>query len=291
MSEQQQTCKWLTWDACKGMLAPRAEDAHKGSCGSVAVIGGADGMVGAALLAARAALYSGAGRVYVALLSNLAPVVDFNQPELMLRSPSDLHKHSQLDCVAIGPGLGLSISAVEQLLFWLKDTAIQHVPMVLDADALNLIAQHPHLADLLKQRATAAVITPHPGEAARLLATDVKTIQSGRVQAALKLAASLRVICVLKGHETVCASPDGSYFVNPTGNAGLATPGSGDVLTGIISSLIAQGVSTFEAAQLGVFVHGYAADVLVKKGIGPRGLVASEVLLEARSVINLLSES
>lgn len=291
MGTQQQTPVRLTWDMCKGMLAPRPADAHKGSSGSVAIIGGDKGMVGAALLAARAALHSGAGRVYVAMLSDQAPVVDIHQPELMLRSLSDLHQLPKLDCVAMGPGLGQSMQAVEQLVVWLKQTAIMHVPMLLDADALNLIAQHPHLADLLRQREIPAVVTPHPGEAARLLATDVDTIQSARVQAALRLATSLQVICVLKGHETVCATPEGHCFVNTSGNPGLAAAGSGDVLTGMIASLMAQRMPSIAAVQFGVFAHGHAADLLVKKGVGPRGLTASEVILEVRHVINLLSES
>lgn len=272
----------------KSVLPERNDDTHKGSCGSVAILGGDDGMLGAVLLAARAALFTGAGRVYAGLLSKSAPAIDVCHPEIMLRSPSALVHLSQLDCVAIGPGLGQSITAIELMVFWLTQPAGQHTPMLLDADALNLIAQHAHLADLVKARHAETVITPHAGEAARLLATTAESVQRNRIDTALKLAATFKVTCVLKGAGTVCASHDGSYVVNPTGNAALATGGTGDVLTGLIASLIAQGVKPLDAAKLGVYVHGLAADDLVKKGIGPIGLTASEVLLEARNAINQL---
>jgi len=271
------------------VLPPRHRDAHKGSCGSVAIIGGDEGMVGAVLLAARAALLSGAGRVYAAMLSKNAPAVDVSQPEIMMRTPAALAHLKQLDCAAIGPGLGRSVAAIELLILWLTEPAGQDVPMVLDADALNLVAEHAHLAKLLKSRHAQTVITPHAGEAARLLATSAEAVQNNRIDAALQLAATFKVTCVLKGAGTVCAYHDGSYVVNPTGNPALATGGTGDVLTGLVAGLIAQGVKPQDAAKLGVYTHGLAADRLVKKGVGPVGLTASEVLLEARHVINRLS--
>lgn len=274
----------------KSVLPERNKDAHKGSCGSVAIIGGDDGMVGAVLLAARAALFSGAGRVYAGLLSKSAPAVDMCHPEIMMRSPLALANLSQLDSVAIGPGLGQSIGAIELLVFWLTEPTGLHIPMLLDADALNLIAQHSHLADLVRARDAETVITPHAGEAARLLATDVESVQSNRIDTALQLAATFKVTCVLKGAGTVCAYHDGSYVVNTSGNPGLATGGTGDVLSGLIASLVAQGVKPLDAAKLGVYTHGLAADNLVKKGVGPIGLTASELLLEVRSVINYLHE-
>jgi hydroxyethylthiazole kinase-like uncharacterized protein yjeF len=164
------------------------------------------------------------------------------------------------------------------------------MPMLLDADALNLIAQHAHLADLVKVRHAETIITPHAGEAARLLATTAESVQSNRIDAALQLAATFKATCVLKGAGTICACHDGSYVVNVTGNPALATGGTGDVLTGLIASLIAQGVQPLDAAKLGVYTHGLAADNLVKKGVGPLGLTASELLLEARNVLNQLPE-
>ena len=271
------------------VLPPRDADAHKGSCGSVAIIGGDESMVGAVLLAARAALFSGAGRVYAAMLSKNAPTVDFNHPEIMMRTPAALAHLKQLDCVAIGPGLGQSLQAIELLISWLTEPLGQSIPMVIDADALNLIAEHAHLAELLKKRHAQSIITPHAGEAARLLGVNSEFVQASRVDAALNLAKKFNVICVFKGAGSICVQPDGTCFVNTTGNPALASGGTGDVLTGLIASLIAQGLTPFDAAKLGVFAHGLAADNLVAAGVGPRGITASEVLLEARNVINQLN--
>jgi ADP-dependent NAD(P)H-hydrate dehydratase / NAD(P)H-hydrate epimerase len=266
-------------------LPARNSDAHKGTFGSVAIIGGATGMVGAVLLAARAALHCGAGRVYAAMLCKDAPSVDMLQPEIMLRSPAAISQLSQLDCVVIGTGLGQSDTALELLEYWLA----QNVALLLDADALNLIASHLHLAEIIICRNAETVITPHAGEAARLLDVSSEHIQKNRVESALKLAKNLNATCVLKGAGTVCAHHDGSWFINTSGNVGLASGGTGDVLSGIIGSLMAQGLSGLEAAKLGVYVHGAAADALVEKGVGPIGLTASEVALEARNVLNALN--
>lgn len=266
-------------------LPPRQTDAHKGSFGSIAIIGGDAGMVGAVLLAARAALLSGAGRVYAAMLANDAPKVDLTQPEIMLRKVADLSQLKQLNVVVIGPGLGQTKTAIELLEFWLAQT----VPMLIDADALNLMAQHPHLAVLCKKRQAETVITPHAGEAARLLATTSEYVQKNRTECALKLAKSLHVTCVLKGAGSICAHADGTWFINTTGNPGLASGGTGDVLSGIIGSLMAQGLSALDAAKLGVYLHGAAADALLTQGLGPVGLTASELVLEARNIINQLN--
>ena len=273
------------------VLMPRNAESHKGSCGSVAIVGGDESMVGAVLLAARSALFSGAGRVYAAMLSKSAPAVDLNHPEIMMRTPAALAHLKQLDCVAIGPGLGQSMQAIELLIFWLTEPLGQSLPMVLDADALNLIAEHAHLAELLKRRHAQTIITPHAGEAARLLGVSAESVQANRVDAALNLAKAFNVICVLKGAGTICAYPDGACFVNTTGNPALASGGTGDVLTGLIASLVAQGVNPGDAAKLGVFAHGLAADNLLDRGIGPRGMTASEVLHEVRSIINQLNQN
>lgn len=268
-------------------LPARHADAHKGTFGSLAIIGGDTSMVGAVLLSARAALLSGAGRVYAACLSSNAPSVDILHPELMFRKPADLIDLAQLDCVVIGPGLGQSQEAIELLEFWLS----QNVKMLIDADGLNLIAKHPHLTVICKNRRAETVITPHAGEASRLLGVTSEDIQQNRTQSALKLARTLHATSVLKGANTLVANDDGNYFINTTGNVGLASGGTGDVLSGIIGSLLAQGLSGLDAAKLGVFVHGTAADVLVAKGVGPVGLAASEVAIEVRNVINQLSSS
>jgi ADP-dependent NAD(P)H-hydrate dehydratase / NAD(P)H-hydrate epimerase len=268
-------------------LPARNSNAHKGTFGSVAIIGGDTGMVGAVLLAARAALHCGAGRVYAAMLCKNAPSVDMLQPEIMLRSPAVISQLSQLNCVVIGTGLGQTNAALELLEFWLE----QNVPLLLDADALNLISSHLHLAEIIICRNAATVITPHAGEAARLLDISAEHIQQNRTESAIKLAKSLNATCVLKGAGTVCAHHDGSWFINTSGNVGLASGGTGDVLSGIIGSLMAQGLTGLEAAKLGVYVHGAAADALVEKGVGPIGLTASEVALEARNVLNVLNSA
>jgi hydroxyethylthiazole kinase-like uncharacterized protein yjeF len=266
-------------------LPPRNANAHKGLFGSVAVIGGDDGMVGAVLLAARAALLTGAGRIYAAMLCKEAPSVDIVHPELMIRSVSSIRQLNQLDVVVLGPGLGQSAEAIKLLEYWLD----QEVSLLLDADALNLIAKHLHLSGLVKSRSAATIITPHPAEAARLLGLSTRQVQQDRTASALKLAQSLHASCVLKGAESVCAHHDGVFFINSSGNAGLATAGTGDVLSGIVGGLVAQGLDAFDAVKLGVYVHGAAADALVAQGLGPVGLTASEVAKQARDIINQLN--
>ncbi|MES2502771.1 MAG: NAD(P)H-hydrate dehydratase, partial [Pseudomonadota bacterium] len=197
-------------------LPPRAADAHKGSFGSVAIVGGDAGMVGAVLLASRAALLCGAGRVYAVFLAQDAPSVDILHPEIMVRSAASLASLDQLSCIVIGPGLGQSIAAIRLLELCMA----QAIPLLIDADALNLISQHPHLALILQQRQAQAVITPHPAEAARLLKTTVDHVQSYRQQSAKNLAEKFKVICVLKGAGTICADFDGNWFINTTGNPG-----------------------------------------------------------------------
>ena len=267
-------------------LPSRALTAQKGNFGSVAIIGGDTGMVGAVLLASRAALFCGAGRVYAAFLADKVPSVDICHPEIMLHSAATLTNLTQLSCVVIGPGLGQSKAAIELLTFCIMN----EVALLIDADALNLISQHAHLQKIVKNRKAETIITPHLAEAARLLNTTVDDIQQNRVINAQNLAYKFQVVCVLKGAGTIIADADGNWFINSTGNPGLASGGTGDVLSGIVGSLIAQGLSGLQAAKLGVYVHGAAADALVAEGVGPVGLTASEVALEARHQINLLNK-
>jgi hydroxyethylthiazole kinase-like uncharacterized protein yjeF len=264
-------------------LPQRSVDSHKGLHGNVVVIGGDTGMVGAACLAARAALLAGAGRTYVGFLCEDAPSVDPLHPEIMVRALDGLRQISAIDCVVLGPGMGTSVAALDALRFWLS----QGMPLLLDADALNLIAGNETLRSAVRQRSAETVITPHPGEAARLWGQAVE--HHRREACALALAQELNAICALKGSHSLVAHPDGRCCTNPTGNAGLASAGTGDVLSGIIGSLIAQGMSAFDAVCAGVYVHGAAADALVARGIGPIGLTASEVAIEARQTLNVLS--
>ncbi len=267
-------------------LPSRSVDAHKGNFGSIAIVGGDTGMVGAVLLASRAALFGGAGRVYAAFLADNAPNVDTCHPEIMLHSAATLTNLTQLNCVVIGPGLGQSKAAIDLLEFCMA----QPVALLIDADALNLISQHMYLQEIIKNRQAETIITPHPAEAARLLNTTVDDIQQNRVERAQNLAYKFKAICVLKGAGTIITNIDGNCFINATGNPGLASGGTGDVLSGIIGSLIAQGLLGLEAAKLGVYVHGAAADALVAEGIGPVGLTASEIAQEARKQINFLNK-
>ncbi|MEC5387114.1 NAD(P)H-hydrate dehydratase [Uliginosibacterium sp. H3] len=261
-------------------LRPRAANSHKGSYGQAGVIGGAAGMLGAALLAARACLYGGAGRVYVGLLDLQAPTVDGMQPELMLRPPGDLHL--LCNALALGPGMGQSEVAGQQLRRALGFSG----PLVLDADALNLVASTPTLQTMLTQRESPTLLTPHPAEAARLMQCALAEVQSDRVTMCCALARRYRAHVLLKGAGSIVAFPDGRWFINLTGNAGLASAGSGDVLTGLLTALLAQGWSA-EAALLGaVHLHGAAADELVSHGVGPVGLTAGELAPAARRLLN-----
>ena len=259
-------------------LKPRRRNSHKGSFGSAGIIGGAPGMAGAALLAARAALHLGAGRVYLGMLQNLA--VDLAQPELMLRSPGEVFESAT--CLAVGPGLGLSAAAAELT----RRAIAAPLPLLLDADALNLLAAHPALARSLAKRAAPALLTPHPAEAARLLGCTIDAIQDDRIGAALNLARRMNAGVVLKGCGSVIAFADGRWFINTSGNPGLAGAGSGDVLTGMAAALLAQGWPAEQALLAAVHLHGLAAEALAAAGEGPIGLSASELPAHARRLLN-----
>lgn len=263
-------------------LKPRRRNTHKGHFGSVGIIGGAPGMVGAALLAGGAALKLGAGRVYVGLLAKDAPVADVTQPELMLRSADAVLKLDHLTVLAAGPGLGFSPDA----MFYLEWAIESPLPLVIDADGLNLISANARLQEKLRSRRTPAVLTPHPAEAARLLDSTTREVQHDRVATALLLARRHKSHVVLKGAGSVCASPDGTWSINTSGNPGMASAGMGDVLTGIIASLLAQGAQPRTALEAGVYLHGRAADVLAAQGTGPTGLAASETIGSARRLLN-----
>jgi hydroxyethylthiazole kinase-like uncharacterized protein yjeF len=264
------------------VLPTRPQNSHKGSYGSAGIIGGAHGMAGAALLAARAALKCGAGRVYAGLLAGDAPLLDVLQPELMLRTADAVLRLDHLTALAIGPGLGDTPDAAEYL-DWALETA---VPLVIDADALNQIAVTATLKNKLKHIVTPKILTPHPAEAARLLACTTDEVQQDRVAAALRLAREYQAGVVLKGAGSVCAWPDGHWAINTSGNPGMAAAGMGDVLTGIITALLAQGVDERHALTAAVYLHGAAADQLVENGSGPIGLTASEIIDAARSLLN-----
>lgn len=262
-------------------LRPRRLNSHKGSFGSAGILGGAPSMVGAAFLAGRAALKLGTGRVYLGLLDPNPPACDLLQPELMLRRPSTLLQ-ADLTALACGPGLGGSLEAITLL-----DAAIaSELPLVLDADALNLVASEGNLRVALASRGNPAILTPHPAEAARLLECNTPEVQADRIAAAQEIAERYHCHVALKGCGTVLAAVDGRFWVNSTGNPGMATAGMGDILSGLIVALLAQGWPAVSALLAGVHLHGAAADRLVASGTGPIGLTAGEVIDAARRLFN-----
>jgi hydroxyethylthiazole kinase-like uncharacterized protein yjeF len=238
-------------------------------------------MAGAAVLAGRAALKLGAGRVYVGFSAADVPAFDPLQPELMFRRADDVLALDHVTALAVGPGLGQAPEAKALL----RTALTKALPLVLDADALNLIGADESLARALAERAADSVLTPHPAEAARLLHTTTADVQHDRLGAAARLAASLRAHVVLKGAGSVCASPDGCWAINTSGNPGMASAGMGDVLTGVIVALLAQGAAPQRALEAAVYLHGAAADALVEQGCGPVGLVAGELIDAAREIV------
>lgn len=266
----------------RGLLPPRPLNSHKGLFGSVGILGGASGMTGAALLAGRAALHAGAGRVYLGLLTDAAPGVDPLQPELMLRPAAHLLDAPHLSVLVAGPGLGRSAAAGAHL----EQVLASDRPVVLDADALNLIAASAPLQELTAQRRAATLMTPHPAEAARLIDAGLADVLCQRVEVASLIAARFNAFVALKGVGTVCAMPNATWFINTSGNPGLASAGTGDVLAGLIGALLAQGLAPRDALLLAVHLHGAAADRLQERGIGPVGMTATEVIGAARELLN-----
>jgi hydroxyethylthiazole kinase-like uncharacterized protein yjeF len=271
----------ITRKQVAAFLKPRPTDSHKGMFGTVTVIGGSTGMVGAALLAGRAALKMGAGCVHAGMLADNAPVVDVTQPELMLHSARDALKSTRPTVLVVGCGLGQS-PAAQKVLY---DALLLEVALVLDADALNIIAMRPDLRGMLHSRKAPTVITPHPGEAAHLLACSTEEVQKDRAAAVRELARHLGGSVVLKGAGSLCATRDGKLHINHTGNPGMSSAGMGDVLSGMIAAFIAQGLSPDEALLLGVHLHGAAGDELARQQAAI-GMNATEVIEWARWLLN-----
>ncbi len=252
------------------ILRPRPQNSHKGLFGSVAVVGGSAGMLGAALLAARSALRLGAGRVYLCCLADRDVPVDLVCPELMVRSLAEL---PPVQAVVVGCGLGNGGAALQAL----HQVLALACPLVIDADALNLIAAEPAFEPKLARRGATQILTPHPLEAARLLDGRASAAtRADRLQAAFELAQRLHATVVLKGAGSVivdgCAAVP-HYWVNPTGSAALASAGTGDVLAGMIGALLAQGFDATTSALGAAWLHGRAAEV---HG-ADLGLLASEI--------------
>ncbi|MEW5786376.1 MAG: NAD(P)H-hydrate dehydratase [Pseudomonadota bacterium] len=262
-------------------LPPRPADCHKGDFGTVGILGGAPGMAGAALLAGRAALACGAGRVCVGLLDERL-AVDPLAPELMLTGPGRVLELPRPACLVAGPGLGRSSAARA----WLAAALALDHALLLDADALNLLAGDGELLDRLRGRGRPTLLTPHPGEAARLLGMDTAQVQADRQAALARLVDLGRAVVILKGAGTLVGAPGSPAWQNATGNPGMAAPGMGDVLTGLVAGLLVQGMFPLDAARAGVWLHGAAGDAALASGIGPVGMAAGEIIPWARQLAN-----
>jgi len=271
-----------------GLIQPRPANTHKGTYGHPLIIAGGQGKSGAAVLVSRGALRAGAGLVTAAIPQCVAPIVASGQIELMTEPMPDRDGHfdarralprlqelvSGKSALIAGPGMGASDDTREIVRWLLMSGTRPERPLLLDADALNVLA--PLEPELLRAARGPIVLTPHPGEMARLLATSTRAINADRISAASKLAQASGAAVLLKGAHSILVTPDRDVFVNSSGNPGMGSPGMGDVLSGIIGALLGQGIAAGNALKLGVFMHGYSADRLAER-IGSMGYMASEV--------------
>lgn len=267
------------------IIPKRKANSHKGTYGRVGVLAGSLGMTGAAYLTSTACLRSGSGLVYSIIPKSLNKILEIKTTEVITIPVEDddkghfcieeleyiLKSIEKVDVLALGPGLGIDserIELVKQILLNYERT------IVLDADGINCLVNS---TEVFKQRRGKTIITPHPGELSRLLGISIEEIESDRVRYAQITSKKFGVITVLKGANTVISCEEGKVYINPTGNPGMATAGSGDVLTGIITSFIGQGIECLDAAVAGVYVHGLAGD-LAKYDKGEYGLIATDIL-------------
>jgi NAD(P)H-hydrate epimerase len=269
----------------KHILKKRNPDSNKGDYGHVLVLAGSPGFTGAVYLCGQAAILSGSGLVTAGIPKSLNCILALKFIEVMTKplpetkkqslSPSALDKilsfSKKADVLAIGPGLSQEPETqklIQKLILTIDK------PIVLDADGINAISKD---VKILNKRKSDIVITPHLGEMARLIKKDKDFIQKNRIKVTKNFARDFKIVVVLKGYRTIVANPDGDCYINDTGNPGMATAGSGDVLAGIIASLIGQGIGIFNSAKLGVFIHGLSGD-LAKKEKGELSLIASDLL-------------
>lgn len=274
----------------------RKPDANKKDFGHIFVIAGSSGYTGAAYLTSQAALLSGSGLVTLAVGKSIYPIMAAKLTEVIVRpffetrdlslslmAEKELLNFCQnCDCIAMGPGISQN-KETQNLVRNIICKAEK--PIVLDADGLNAIAAHP---EILKKAAAPLVLTPHPGEMSRLTGEETESIQNNRKDIALSFAHQYNIVLVLKGSQTVVAKPDGEYYINKTGNAGMATGGTGDCLTGMIASFIGQGLEPFNAAIAGVYFHGLAGDIVAKEK-GVLSLIATDLLNKLPEVLRMLA--
>ncbi len=267
------------------LLTPRPKNSHKGTFGTVGIVGGAEGMCGAVLLAGEAALYAGCGKVIIGFNQDTLPLPVYERtPELMLDTAAKLVYRNNIDIWIAGCGMGRNESAARILNILWKGN---YPKLVLDADATYLLAAYPKLFTRTTRRDL--VLTPHPGEAAYLLGTSIPHIQNNRTWAVRELASRYYCTVVLKGRKSLVCDAYGTVYTNNSGNPGLATAGSGDVLSGLIGSLMAQGIATNEAVKAAVWLHGAAAEILAYAQTGPVGLLAGEIAQAARWLRNQMA--
>lgn len=268
----------------KQCFKKRREDTHKGSYGKALIIAGSAGMTGAAYLSALSCLKTGAGLVYLAVPYSVLPILEMMAPEIV---KIGYHRFDDLkdmlqkcDAAGIGPGIGQSDQSKEIVCETLR---FCQKPLVIDADALNIISSNK---DILKQIKSPYIVTPHPGEMSRLMNATISEIQEDRLGAVRKFFNDFGAITVLKGSRTLISAEEG-IFVNTTGNPGMATAGSGDVLTGVIVSLLSQGVDCTDSAVYGVYLHGMAGD-LAKEEFGEYGMTSGDIIKHIpKSIIKL----
>lgn len=272
-------------------LPKRKLDAHKGDCGHVLVLAGSIGLTGAAYLTAQGSLLSGSGLVTLGIPKSLNPIMEIKLTEVITKPLAETKEFSlslkaftqiskilpQIDALAIGPGLSRNYET-QRLIHKLLESVTK--PIVLDADGINALIGRLDVLDKLK---TKLIITPHPGEMARILNLEITEIQKRRKKIAQEFAQKYNVLVVLKGYRTVVTDGKSKTYINETGNPGMASGGCGDVLTGIIASLLGQGLAAFPAAKLGVYLHGLAGDYAAREK-GQISLIASDILAKLPQV-------
>lgn len=258
-------------------LPKRKAESHKGDFGKTFILAGSEGMLGAAVLSSRGALRAGAGLVYLGVPKNSRDLVNLATPEVIAVGGDDakdfLNSLQKTDALAVGPGLGWRRSIAKELLFSLSDQKFTP-PIVLDADGLIAFVNE---ISLLEKFHLNFILTPHPGEMARLLGKKAEDINKEREKVASATAKFLKCVVVLKGYQTVIANDQGEIFVNTTGNPGMATAGAGDILTGMIAGLAGQGLTPWDAAVAGVYLHGLAGDLAAQEK-GEYGMIASDIV-------------
>jgi NAD(P)H-hydrate epimerase len=277
----------LTRSGSRELITPRAPDSHKGDYGHVLIVAGSPGKTGAAHLAAMGALRSGAGLVTVATPAACVPIVAAMAPEYMTIALDSVDALIEIarDVIAIGPGLGQTpeTRAFVKSLFEQATT-----PLVIDADGLNAFADDPDR--LAGREGRDVIITPHPGEMGRLVGMSTDEVQASRLDIARNFATGHHLYVILKGHRTLIATPDGKVFINPTGNPGMATGGTGDVLTGMVAACLAQSLDAEAACKLAVYLHGMAGD-LADAHDGDMSLIAGDLVAHIGPAVQELTAS